>query len=393
MSGNTTSSFYSSTPNYATTYPTQNDTNTEPTPGDTPAKSSFYPNGGDYAVLENSDTFLAAVTAEATAAQAAATAAAASAASVGSAGSATPLMDGTATAGSSSNYSRQDHVHPTDTSRAPLASPTFTGTPAAPTPANADNSTKIATTAWVNANTSGGITLGSGTPLMDGTAAAGTATTASHQDHVHPSDTTRAPLASPTFTGTPAAPTASQGNNSTQLATTAYADTGLALKAPLASPTFTGTPAAPTATVGTNTTQLATTAFVAAAVATPALSKITAALGADVALNTSTFTDGPSIAQGTSGTWFVSGSVTMYDTAGANSVYVKLWDGTTVIAAAYVTCNAANFGTCVSLSGYLTAPAGNLRISAKSVTTSTSKMVFNATGTSKDCTISAIRIG
>lgn len=35
--------------------------------------------------------------------------------------------------------------------------------------------------------------------------------------------------------------------------------------APLASPTFTGTPAAPTAAVGTNTTQIATTAFVAAA--------------------------------------------------------------------------------------------------------------------------------
>lgn len=35
-----------------------------------------------------------------------------------------------------------------------------------------------------------------------------------------------------------------------------------ALKAPLASPTFTGTPAAPTAATGTNTTQLATTAFV-----------------------------------------------------------------------------------------------------------------------------------
>lgn len=33
-------------------------------------------------------------------------------------------------------------------------------------------------------------------------------------------------------------------------------------KAPLASPTFTGTPAAPTAAAGTNTTQLATTAFV-----------------------------------------------------------------------------------------------------------------------------------
>jgi len=40
----------------------------------------------------------------------------------------------------------------------------------------------------------------------------------------------------------------------------------LAAKAALASPTFTGTPAAPTATAGTNTTQIATTAFVTGAV-------------------------------------------------------------------------------------------------------------------------------
>lgn len=40
--------------------------------------------------------------------------------------------------------------------------------------------------------------------------------------------------------------------------------TDLAAKAPLASPTFTGTPAAPTAAAGTNTTHLATTAFAAA---------------------------------------------------------------------------------------------------------------------------------
>jgi len=39
-------------------------------------------------------------------------------------------------------------------------------------------------------------------------------------------------------------------------------------KAPLASPTFTGTPAAPTATGGTNTTQIATTAFTTSAVST-----------------------------------------------------------------------------------------------------------------------------
>ena len=44
-------------------------------------------------------------------------------------------------------------------------------------------------------------------------------------------------------------------------------DAALAAKAPLASPTFTGTPAGPTAGGGTNTTQLATTAFVRAEVA------------------------------------------------------------------------------------------------------------------------------
>ena len=42
--------------------------------------------------------------------------------------------------------------------------------------------------------------------------------------------------------------------------------TDISGKADLAGPTFTGVPAAPTATSGTNTTQLATTAFVAAAV-------------------------------------------------------------------------------------------------------------------------------
>jgi hypothetical protein len=42
----------------------------------------------------------------------------------------------------------------------------------------------------------------------------------------------------------------------------ALIDSSITSKAPLASPTFTGTPAAPTAAVGTNTTQVATTAHV-----------------------------------------------------------------------------------------------------------------------------------
>lgn len=85
----------------------------------------------------------------------------------------------------------------------------------------------------------------------------------------------KAPLASPTFTGTPAAPTAAADTNTTQIATTAYvigqgylkSSTATSTYAPLASPALTGTPTAPTATTGTNTTQVATTAFVVAQIA------------------------------------------------------------------------------------------------------------------------------
>lgn len=44
--------------------------------------------------------------------------------------------------------------------------------------------------------------LSSTTPTMDGVAAVGTGTTTARADHVHPTDTSRAPIASPSFTGT-----------------------------------------------------------------------------------------------------------------------------------------------------------------------------------------------
>lgn len=66
--------------------------------------------------------------------------------------STTPIVDGTGAVGTSKLYARQDHVHPTDTSRAPSASPTFTGTPLAPTASLGTNTTQIATTAFVLAN-------------------------------------------------------------------------------------------------------------------------------------------------------------------------------------------------------------------------------------------------
>lgn len=134
-----------------------------------------------------------------------------------------PPMDGTATPGTSTLYARGDHVHPSDSSKAPLTSPAFVGTPTAPTATTGTNTTQIATTAFVGtAVTDSALTPSSTTPVMDGTGSAGVATTYSRGDHVHPTDTSRAPLASPAFTGTPTAPTPTTGDSSTKIATTAF---------------------------------------------------------------------------------------------------------------------------------------------------------------------------
>lgn len=87
----------------------------------------------------------------------------------------------------------------------------------------------------------------------------------------------------------PGQPVATDGNR--DVVTRTPADfRALIAAAPLASPTFTGTPAAPTATAGTNTTQIATTAYVRAAISALAdsapatldtLNELAAALGDD----------------------------------------------------------------------------------------------------------------
>lgn len=91
-----------------------------------------------------------------------------------------------------------------------------------------------------------------------------------------------APLASPAFTGNPTAPTPTAGDNDTSIATTAFVTTAIANinlsgYAPLASPAFTGNPTAPTPTAGDNDTSIATTAFVTNAVSTSAATKWTKA--------------------------------------------------------------------------------------------------------------------
>jgi hypothetical protein len=122
-------------------------------------------------------------------------------------------------------------------------------------------------------------------------------------------------------------------------------------------------------------------------------SPITNSLGADVALNnTALYFDGPSIAQGTTGTWFVSGTVTVSRAGGISTCRAKLWDGTTVIASlSSDIVNSADYGM-MTLSGYITNPVGNLRISVQDALRTDSKIIFNASGNSKDSTITAFRI-
>ena len=106
--------------------------------------------------------------------------------------------------------------------KAPLASPTLTGTPTAPTATAATNTTQIATTEFVRTEIAN-LIASSPTTLdtLDELAAAlgddpNFATTVTN------SLATKAPLANPALTGTPTAPTAAVGTNTTQIATTAF---------------------------------------------------------------------------------------------------------------------------------------------------------------------------
>jgi hypothetical protein len=125
----------------------------------------------------------------------------------------------------------------------------------------------------------------------------------------------------------------------------------------------------------------------------PASAVITNSLAADVSLNnTSSYFTGPTVAQGTSGTWFVSGTVTMDDSAGSADFDAKLWDGTTVIASARSQTDSASGKVSISLSGYINAPAGNLRISVKDSTSTSGKIRYDLSGNAKDSTITAYRL-
>lgn len=194
--------------------------------------------------------------------------------------------------------------------KAPISSPALTGTPTAPTATEGTNTTQVATTAFVSTAVSGLIDSSPATLDTLNELAAALGDDPNFATTVSTSIGNKANIDSPTFTGTPFAPTPSAANNTTQIATTAYVKsqgyttntgtvtsvgitvptgisitgspittsgtlaltltagyeipttTSLAAKAPLVSPTFTGIPLSTTAEVDNNTTQIATTAFV-----------------------------------------------------------------------------------------------------------------------------------
>jgi hypothetical protein len=172
--------------------------------------------------------------------------------------------------------------------RATLNSPTLTGNPRSVTASYGDNSTTIATTAYVMTQDAVRRTY------VDTNLLANIATLTSY---TNAQLALRANVASPTLTGVPAAPTAPAGTANTQIATTSYVMTqdavrrtyvdtnilanvatlntavnnSLAYKAPIDAPTFTGAARAVTATSGDNSTKVATTAFVQGEIASGAL--------------------------------------------------------------------------------------------------------------------------
>jgi hypothetical protein len=124
------------------------------------------------------------------------------------------------------------------------------------------------------------------------------------------------------------------------------------------------------------------------------LAPLTTSLGSNVNLNnTGTYFNGPIVAQGTSGTWFFSGQVSVTDGAGSAAFNVRLTDGTTVIASSRAQTSGANVPLSIPVSGFLTSPAASVMIQVQDVTSTSGVMIYDGSGNAKDCTLTALRIG
>lgn len=228
-----------------------------------------------------------------------------------------------------------------------------------PTPAPTENSTKVATTAFVLTAIN---SLINGAPgaldtLNELATALGNdpnfATTITNQLAL------KAPLASPALTGTPTAPTASNGDNSSTIATTAFVKNQA--YAPLTSPALVGIPTAPTASVGTNTTQISTTAFVQAALAAYGVGSTATAIpgGTTGSIDSATIPSGiyqvTSSNTGTKPSGDTSGFLIVMQGTGSTLVHQMYYDDTT--ARMFSRAYASSAWTAWREAAYLDSPA------------------------------------
>ncbi|WP_425347757.1 MULTISPECIES: tail fiber protein [Salmonella] len=113
-------------------------------------------------------------------------------------------------------------LHDLVDTKAPLDSPHLSGTPTSPTPEPGTNNTQIANAAFVYAAINALINGAPGTMDTLKEIAAAINNDPNFSTTINNALALKAPLASPALTGIPTAPTAAQGTNNTQIATTAY---------------------------------------------------------------------------------------------------------------------------------------------------------------------------
>jgi len=125
------------------------------------------------------------------------------------------------------------------------------------------------------------------------------------------------------------------------------------------------------------------------------LTNTTNTLAGNVAISSAgTLADGPTITQGTSGVWFASGGMVVSSTAAiGTNFYARLWDGTTFLDSANLVTGGANQRITFSLSGLITNPSSNIKMSVLNPDGNPGTIEFNRTGSSKDSTLTAFRIG
>ncbi|WP_236942263.1 tail fiber protein, partial [Escherichia sp. MOD1-EC6153] len=113
-------------------------------------------------------------------------------------------------------------LHDLVDTKAPIDSPNLTGTPTSPTPEPGTNNTQIANAAFVYAAINALINGAPGALDTLKEIASAINNDPKFSETINKALALKAPLASPALTGIPTAPTAEQGTNNTQIATTAY---------------------------------------------------------------------------------------------------------------------------------------------------------------------------